>query len=230
MAYAFVAESEASSDATGSTIAVTLATNPTAGNLLWMVAAGFADTTCSFSDTLSNTMTDIGSVREAAIADRIYHAYAKNITGGADTVTATFGVSITAPSSRRIYVLELSGLDTTSPLVDNVEATDTGSNPTDTDTCTNAGTAGVFLLLGADLQGGTLTVAGGLTLRANVWAGVNKNGTLGYKATIADSSNYTGAFSNASFDRNTRVGVIFQEPYTPPPPAPIIFLSSGLRF
>lgn len=218
MAYGFVAEAEASTSASGTSLGVTLGTNPTAGNLLYLVAAVSVDTTCTFSDTLSNTMTPIGDIREAAIADRIFHAYSKNITGGADTVTASYGASGT---NRRIYVLELSGLDTTAPLVDNAEGTDTGNNPTDTVTCTNAGTAGVFLILCTLLQGGTPTVGTGLTLRTSgLWASASsKFATIGYQNTGADSSNYSGNFGNSAFDRQTTVAAIFQESATVPPPS-----------
>lgn len=208
MAYAFVAESEASSAAAGTSIAVSLGTNPTAGNLLWMVAAQSIDSTCTFTDSLGNTIADIGNIREAAIADRIYHAYAANIDGGADTVTASFGGSGT---NRRVYVLEISGLDTTAPLVDNHEVTDTGANPTDSATCTNTGTAGVFLILCTLLQGGTPTVGTGLTLRTQgIWF-AGKYGTIGYISCGADSSNYSGNFVNATLDRSTTVSAIFKE-------------------
>lgn len=210
MAYAFVADSEASASAAGTSIAISLGTNPSAGNLLWMVAAQSVDSTCTFTDSLSNTVTAIGNIREAAIADRIYHAYSKNITGGADTVTATFGASGT---NRRIYVLEMSGLDATAPLVDNHEVTDTGSNPTGSATCTNTGTAGVFMIACTLLQGGSPTVGTGVTARATgIWTSASsKLATVGYINTAADTNNYTGNFVNASLDRSTTVSAMFKE-------------------
>lgn len=208
MAYAFVAESQASSSASGTSIAVSLGTSPTAGNLLYMIAAQSLDSTCTFTDSLGNTVTPIGDIREAAIADRLYHAYAANITGGADTVTATFGGS---GLNRRVYVLEMSGLDTSAPLVDNHEITDTGNNPTDTVTCTNTGTAGVFLALCTLLQGGSPTVGTALTNRASGLWFAGKWACIGYTNTGADSSNYTGNFVNSGFDRQTTVSAIFKE-------------------
>lgn len=213
MAYAFVADISAHSTASSSSIAVSLGTNPTAGNLLYVASVGLNVASVTHTDSLGNTWSEIGNMVEAAIPYRLFHAYAANISGGADTVTATFN---TSGGNRGIYVCEISGLDTTAPLVDHAEVTDTGNNPTDTATCTNTGTAGVLMSVGLDAQTGALiSVGSGMTSKVVSmwpWSGANQNGgCVQYKNTAADSNNYTSNFVNTAFDRTIQVAAIFKE-------------------
>lgn len=211
MAYAFVADIAAYSTASASSIAVTLGTNPTAGNLLYVASDCYNIASVTHTDSLGNTWVEIGNQVEAGIPYRLFHAYSKNITGGADTVTATFNA---ANVNRGIYVMEISGLDTASPFVDSAEVTDTGGNPTTTATCTNTGTAGVLMSVGLDAQTGTMiTVGSGMTSRqTNVWPWNGGNGgCVQYKATAADSNNYTSNFVNTDWSRTIQVAAIFKE-------------------
>lgn len=206
MAFAFVAEIEASSTASGSSLGVTLGTAATAGNVLHVNALLNADTTCTFTDTQSNTFTPLGSVREAAIAARLFHAYAANVVGGADTVTATFGA---AGTNRGIYVLEISGL-ASSPADGHNEITDTGNNPTDTNTVTATGGPGVMVSVGSSLQGGLLGTGTGMTVRTSeIWAGTYRT-KVQYKA-VAAAGSVSANFVNASFDRNVHTAVVYDE-------------------
>lgn len=213
MAYAFVAEANAFSAATGTSIGVALGTNPTAGNLLYVVSSCVSDCTMTHTDSQSNSYTEIGRVREAAIAWTIAHGYANNVAGAATTVTATFSVS--SSGGLFIYVLEISGLDDSAPLVDNHEVTDTGNNPTATATCTNTGTAGVLLSTGYNLQGGgNLAPGTGMTARVDpIWDfGGGYQGVVQYKATAADTNNYTSNFSgNTTLSRSFQVAAMFKE-------------------
>lgn len=213
MAYAFVADISAYSTASASSISVSLGTDPTAGNLLYVASDCYNIASVTHTDSLGNTWNEIGNIAEAGIPYRLFHAYAKNITGGADTVTATFNA---ANVNRGIYVCEISGLDTTAPLVDNHEVTDTGSNPTSTATCTNTGTAGVLMSVGLDAQTSALiSVGSGMTSKVAAiwpWAGANQNGgCVQYKDVAADSADYTSNFVNTASDRSCQVAAIFKE-------------------
>jgi len=101
--------------ATSTTIAATFVANVTAGNLI-VVHVGHesaSGTTVTVADTLSNTYTEVNSAFDSVNGQKGWMFYAKNITGGACTVTATISVTETA---RRIIIDEYSGLDTTAPL------------------------------------------------------------------------------------------------------------------
>src|SRR3989304_5741609 len=101
--------------ATSTTIAATFVANVTAGNLI-VVHVGHesaSGTTVTVADTLSNTYTEVNSAFDSVNGQKGWMFYAKNITGGACTVTATISVTETA---RRVIIDEHSGLDTTAPL------------------------------------------------------------------------------------------------------------------
>lgn len=214
MAGAFVASAQAEGAASSTTIAVTPGTNPTTGNLLWVVVRSDADTTCTVADTRSNTFTPIGSIVEAGTGDELFHFYAQNITGGSSTITATLGA---ASISRGIYVEEWSGLDVTAPLVDNHEVTDTGANPTTNASNTNGGSAGVLLSFGNQVNGTPgITVGTGMTVRsATAWSTDTARGTAQYRVLAADTSTYTSNFVNATVDRVNQVAAIFKEQSSP---------------
>ena len=139
MAAAFVQSKSNSGDAGGTTIAVTTTSNVTGGNLLvvginW--STGNIEDISSLADGLGNTYNPIANnhVRDATAGQWTSVYYAKNITGGACTITATFAAS---RSFRRIVVHEVSGLDTTAPLDQS-----TGQNQVSPGTGTDAVTSG----------------------------------------------------------------------------------------
>lgn len=94
------------------TIAATFTANVAAGNLIAVAVAWLGTTqTASVADSLGNTYTagtivDGGGRRHQAF-------YAKNISGGANTVTVTFSDAV---AYRDLIVHEISGADTTAPL------------------------------------------------------------------------------------------------------------------
>jgi glucose/arabinose dehydrogenase/PKD repeat protein len=115
--------------------------------------------------------------------------YAKNITGGANTVTATFGTSIT--SFGIVYIHEYSGLDATSPVDVTASATGTtaamSSGPA---TTTNASD----LLFGAAASSATVTAPGvGYTSRSLDFGNLTEDRmvttTGSYTATATQNSN-----------------------------------------
>jgi hypothetical protein len=94
-------------------LSVPLKAATAAGNLV-VVAFDYTGTTfTSISDSQGNVFTQVGSevVSPGGAATRMY--YAKNIKGGAETVTVTLGDST---SSLEIYVAEYRGADPISPL------------------------------------------------------------------------------------------------------------------
>lgn len=210
MAYAFVAESEASTSASGTSIAVSLATNPTAGNLLHVVGFQAVNgVTITFTDSLSNTFSTTQAIGEAAIASTLSDGYAANITGGADTVTASFGGS---GGYRGIYVLEISGLKTSAVLDGNGAATDTGTNPTAATTCTNTSQPGVMLSFVWGIQS-DVTVGTGMTLRtANLWAAMGTGGQpiIQYK-NISSVASHTADAENGGLSRTVSVASLYLE-------------------
>lgn len=110
-AYGFVQQA-ASTSHTASTNPVTFTSNTNAGDLI-MVAFDYptSATFSSIADSQGNSFTQVGStLTKGSNASRVY--YAKNIAGGADTVTLTFTGSTTSD----IYITEYSGMSTATAL------------------------------------------------------------------------------------------------------------------
>lgn len=94
------------------TITKAFTSNVTAGNMI-IGAIGYENnTTVSVADTLGNTYT-VSAVNADGGNNQFQRTfYANSPTGGANTVTVTFGASI---AYRRLYISEYSGLATASP-------------------------------------------------------------------------------------------------------------------
>jgi hypothetical protein len=101
-------------DASATTIVRAFSSNATAGNLI--VAAVSWDSTATqavtCSDTQGNTFTTVNVWNDATNQQALALCYAVRITGGADTITATFGAS---SAFRRIIISEYSGVLGVSP-------------------------------------------------------------------------------------------------------------------
>jgi hypothetical protein len=137
-----VVAAHSSSGVTG--LGVAFGSNVTAGNLIAVTVqiaelASSSSASVTVSDTLSNTYT-LAARAPTVSADttNVLVFYAKNITGGACTVTAT------SSSSRKVIVAyEFAGLDTTTP----VEDTATNSGNSAAPTAGNVDTAGAGALV-----------------------------------------------------------------------------------
>jgi hypothetical protein len=107
------------------TVPVTFTSNVVAGNLIavWVTWGSSTATLNSVTDSLGNTYTIVQTVTNTTNSQRSAMAYAKNIAGGANTVTATFSASI---DYRGIIVHEISGADQTAPLDGNAGQWQTG--------------------------------------------------------------------------------------------------------
>ena len=95
------------------TIVRAFTSNITAGNMI-IGAVGYGDvsTTVSVADTLGNTYTVSTVNADGGNLQYQRTFYANSSTGGANTVTVTFGTSV---AYRRLYISEYSGLATASP-------------------------------------------------------------------------------------------------------------------
>jgi len=99
----------------GASIGVAFDANVAAGNLIVVSAAwGTVDDTPTCADNLGNTYTAIDKAWNTTNNQGHCTFYAKNITGGASTVTVTFPGG--AKSFRFLLLDEYSGADTTAPL------------------------------------------------------------------------------------------------------------------
>ena len=90
MPYAIVQQKDAFSNSATTIATGNFASNPTTGNLIYVVAAGFTAAT-SFgtpTDTRGNTYVSLGNATEVGTGTFLYHWYAKNISGGAVNIGA----------------------------------------------------------------------------------------------------------------------------------------------
>ncbi len=103
--------------ATGSAVtslACAFASAVTTGNLIVVcIRQSTTSQTCTVTDNHSNVYTQAVSQQQTADGHTVRIYYAKNVTGGTTTVTATFSASNNHPW---IFIAEVSGADTTSPL------------------------------------------------------------------------------------------------------------------
>ena len=141
-------------------------TNPnTAGNLIVVYVAWNNTGPVALSDSRGNTYTSVAPATAWGSTNswRSQLFYAKNISGGTNTVTATFGMAIT--SFGKLLIHEYSGLDRNNPL--DASATSIG-----TTNAMNSGSAtttnGDDLIFGAGSSSGGVNAAGtGFTSRLN---------------------------------------------------------------
>jgi hypothetical protein len=119
---AFV-QANAGMASSASSEALAFGSNTTASDII-LVGFDFASgaSFSSISDTQGNTFTEVGSqlTTPAGSGSRLY--YAKNIKGGADTVTVRTAAST---SSIKVQVVEYAGVSTTNPI--DIQAGNTGS-------------------------------------------------------------------------------------------------------
>jgi DnaJ-class molecular chaperone len=171
---------------TTGTNALPFSSNTTAGDLL-IAEVDFPNTSTftSISDSEGNTWTEIGATSGVYTASRLY--YAKNIKGGADTVTTV--VSAT-PSYHELYISEYAGLSTTAPLdaysVNAASASSFTSNSITT-------TASNDLLYGLEIDSNVGTASSGWTTRSSLDGNVDAD----ENAPTAGSYAFTGSSSGS---------------------------------
>ena len=167
----------------------------TAGNLI-VVSFDFHQpaVVSSVVDDRGNTYRRaIGPTNWGPSPDRMYTYYAKNITGGATTVT----VNLSAGSSGwlELFASEYQGIDTTDPLDQTHEATGSGGDPMASGTVTTTSPDEIlYAACGADT--GTITLTAPFTQRRNPNgnpigdASVTSIGTYNLTSSIDDTGDW----------------------------------------
>lgn len=150
---------------TGSTTeTITFTSNVTAGNLIvayWH--SGGSAPVVSCSDTLSNTYNLAGSFTLASQPVSVYYAY--NITGGACTVTFSFGSNTDAFGGG--FVVEYSGIMSSASPLDGIAAFGSlsGPNPINSGSLTTTASGDLLVGLFFDNNQGVGNSSDGFTLR-----------------------------------------------------------------
>jgi chitodextrinase len=156
----------------GSRSSVTFSNSNTAGNLIVAYVVWDNSYPVSVSDARGNSyVSAIGPTRYSGGQARAQIFYARNIAGGSNTVTATFGRNIAAFGS--FYVHEYAGLDRASPL--SAAVARTGSS-----TSMNSGylstTSPNTLLFAGGLSGGSVTAPGsGYAARSTAYGRITED-------------------------------------------------------
>jgi hypothetical protein len=190
VAPAFVQAAASAAHGTPTTLSLAFPSITRAGDLL-LVAFDYDSnvTPASIADSQENVFTEVGSQLRSpgGALSRVY--YAKNIKGGADTVTVTLSAS---SSYLEVYLSEYSGINTTNPIdaevgaSGNAGAVSSGSVKT---------TAAGDIIYGYCVGDGTCTVGSGFTARSTLDANLIEDETAGsagsYAATGTASNGWT---------------------------------------
>jgi hypothetical protein len=203
----FVQVKSATPHPTSSSVAVTYSAAQTAGDLN-VVEVGWNDTTSSVStvtDSKGNSyLLAVGPTRGTGLSQSIY--YAKNIVGGANTVTVTFNKAAAVVDVR---ALEYGGLDTVSPLDVTAGAAGTGTNGNSGAATTHSANE---LIVGAGMTAGAFTKAGvGFTSRiitspdADIAEDQITTATGSYSATAPTSTSTLWVMQMAAFQATAPV-------------------------
>jgi hypothetical protein len=143
----------------------------------------------SVSDSQGNVYTQIGAEQSSAsvgVKSRLY--YARNIRGGANTVTTVVSGS---PAYHELFIHEYSGLSLTAPLDAysvNVGSSSTFTSGTLTTTSTNE------LLYGLEIDSNAGAASAGWTTRATLDSNVAADKNLPVAGTTAFTGTSSGAF------------------------------------
>jgi len=148
---------------TSSANATAVLTSVTAGNLILCYLAAFpgSTVTATCTDSVSNTYTQLFGQQDTTTGMMVFGWYAKNVTGGTLTVTAD---PAGASSDITIVAIEVSGLDTVTPLDQNATPARGNSTAPSVAVTTSTANEGYFGMFSHDGTDRTLTEAGGWTL------------------------------------------------------------------
>ncbi len=190
MATAFVQSKLTRQTGSSTTVAVTFTSNVTAGNLIRVMASwdGGIGVLSGIADSLGNTYTAVDNLSDGGNPNHYATWYAKNIAGGACTVTVTF---TSARPITLLHVEEISGADTTAPLDQhslNLQATPgTGANGVVSTSVTTT-TDGQFVS-GCSMATGSSTInyTGGTAVGLTTTVRDNVGTSVSDRAVIAQS-------------------------------------------
>ncbi len=159
----FVQAAASAASGTPSTLSLSFPANTTAGDLI-LVAFDYSSnvTSSSVSDSRGNVFTEVGDQLTSPGGALTGVYYAKNIKGGADTVTVTLSAS---SSFLELYLSEYSGVDPTNPIDAQAGASGSaGAVSSGTATTSVAGD----IIYGYCLGDAACTVGSGFTARSTL--------------------------------------------------------------
>jgi lysophospholipase L1-like esterase len=201
-------------NATGTSVhtVTTGALSITANNLIVVGTSNFnadgLNDNVSVTDSVGNTYTLIGSSTVTG-SEHVSLWYAKNVTGGA-SVTFTYNVTPTQSDFPRIYVLQISGADTTAPLDQSGFTQSVGAGTTLTSQTITTTVANEILVAIASDSANTQTVAftdagaatGGWTKDQATSDATTLEGAIAHA--IVSSTGAYAALATVSASANTR--------------------------
>jgi chitodextrinase len=211
---AFVQERD-SQITSGRTVQVAFRSSTTAGNLIVAYVVWDNTGSVSLADSAGNSyVSAVGPTRWSGSRYSSQIFYAKNIKGGADTLTGSFASRIR--SFGTVYVHEYSGLDPTAPL--DMKAAATGASGS-----LNSGSAAtanaVELLFAAGVSAGTVGPPGaGYTARATPHGDMTMDKVVSAQGTYnATAGNSGGAWAMQMVAFKAAMGTL--DPTAPTVPA-----------
>jgi len=188
-------------------IAVPFASANAAGNLI-IAAVRMSTTsqTVTVTDSAGNTCTDAVAQSQTTDGHQVHVFYAKNVAGGANTVTATFSGNNNRPW---LAACEYSGLSTTSPLDRTANAQGSGSAPTSGATATTVSANElVFAALGLPASyKGTVAAGSGYAL---LLQDTDSSRAATEAAVVTSTGAYAGTFSLSTGANWTSVVATFK--------------------
>ena len=176
----------------GKTDSATFSKPNTAGNLLVVYVIWSNTTSVTITDSRGNSYTSTAAAAKfdgGRSSAQVF--YAKNITAGANTVTATFATSVS--SFGLLYVQEYAGLDRNSPLDVTTSATGVSGSAMSSGSIgtTNAGD----LLVGAGASSASVTQPGsGYTIRSTGSGNVIEDRVVTTTGSYSASATHNGTY------------------------------------
>jgi Domain of unknown function (DUF4091)/Putative Ig domain len=176
--------------AVGSISAAFPASN-TAGNLIIaFVRMSTSTQTVSITDTAGNTYSDAIAQAQDADGHQVHVFYAKNIGGGANSVTATFSSTNNHPW---LAIYEYSGLSASNPL-DQIAAAQGGGSTASTGPAATTTSANELVFVGAGFPAdfsGTVTIDSGYP---STQQDTGTSRAANKAAIVSSTGSYTGTF------------------------------------
>jgi hypothetical protein len=207
--------------ANSTTVARTFGGAVTAGNTIGVYVAWTSDTVnlVSVTDNVGNTYTLVQNPTTAANF-RAAGAYARNVTGGSVTITATFD---DLNNDKRLLAHEISGVSTVSP-VDCSRATaqvlpGTGADAISSGSCTTQYPGDYIFGTTSNKTGATQVPGTGFTQRLD--AATFESEDLVQSSPAAIAATFTSAVFGGS-DTWITLLIAFNAPVVPPPTTPSV--------
>jgi RHS repeat-associated protein len=188
---------------------VSFSSNVTSGNTIVVGITQYTATLSTVTDNKGNTYTPVHAALQPGTSDYVELYYAKNVTGGPVTVTASF--SSAHASSVGIY--EYSGLDKNTPLDQVTANTGSGTAPNG-GTLTTTVDNEVYFAVGFDDYGNNAapTAGSGYTLE-NHQDDINTHERFYSEDKVAAHGSYSTNFSIAAASDWGVIGVTFKPAY-----------------